>query len=87
MSTIDIVNESGLAGILSLLRDYCEFYNQTEQILLATDDALLTLCRALIANLTYKSIRLVARFATMNDLFLWWKIIEVNVLSIVRLLS
>jgi GNAT superfamily N-acetyltransferase len=58
---IDIVNENDLVDLLPLLRAYCEFYHQTEQIPLTTDDALLSLSRALIANPTQEGIQLIAR--------------------------
>jgi ribosomal protein S18 acetylase RimI-like enzyme len=58
---IDIVNENDLVDLLPLLRAYCEFYLQTEQIPLTTDDALLSLCRALIANPTHEGIQLIGR--------------------------
>jgi GNAT superfamily N-acetyltransferase len=58
---IDIVNENDLVDLLPLLRAYCEFYHQTEQIPLTTNDALLSLSRALIANPTQEGIQLIAR--------------------------
>ena len=61
---IDIVNENDLVDLLPLLRGYCEFYHQTEQISLTTDDALLSLCRALIADPAREGIQLIARQST-----------------------
>lgn len=59
--SIDIVNENDLDDLLPLLKAYCEFYNQTEQMPLTTDNALMTLSRTLIANPTHDGIRLIAR--------------------------
>ena len=58
---IDIVKEDDLVDLLPLLRAYCEFYHQTEQIPITTDDALLSLARALIVNPTHEGIQLLAR--------------------------
>jgi len=58
---INIVNENDLIDLLPLLRAYCEFYNQTEQIPLTTDDDLMSLSRALIANPIQEGIQLIAR--------------------------
>jgi GNAT superfamily N-acetyltransferase len=58
---INIVNENDLVDLLPLLRAYCEFYNQTEQIPLTTDDALISLSRALITNPNHEGIQLIAR--------------------------
>jgi GNAT superfamily N-acetyltransferase len=62
---IDTVNENDLVDLLPLLHAYCEFYHQTEQIPLTTDDALLSLSRALIANPIQEGIQLIARHS--ND--------------------
>jgi GNAT superfamily N-acetyltransferase len=59
--TINIVNENDLVDLLPLLKGYCEFYNKTEQIPLTTDDALLSLSRALIANPSQEGIQLIVR--------------------------
>jgi GNAT superfamily N-acetyltransferase len=59
--SIDIVNENDLGDLLDLLRAYCEFYNQTEQIPKPTDDALMSVSRALIANPTQDGIQLIVR--------------------------
>jgi len=59
--SIDIVNESDLDDLLILMRAYCEFYNQTEQISITTDDALMAVSRALIANPNQEGIQLIAR--------------------------
>jgi GNAT superfamily N-acetyltransferase len=58
---IEIVNEKDLVDLLPLLRAYCEFYHQTEQISLTTDDALMSLSRQLIANPIQEGIQLIAR--------------------------
>src|SRR5438105_2401663 len=58
---INIVNENDLIDLLPLLRAYCEFYNQTEQIPLTTDDRLMSLSRALIANPNQEGIQLIVR--------------------------
>jgi GNAT superfamily N-acetyltransferase len=60
---IDIVNENDLIDLLPLLQAYCAFYNQTEQIPVTTDDALLSVSRALIANPTQEGLQLIARDA------------------------
>ncbi|CAF3673401.1 unnamed protein product [Rotaria socialis] len=59
--SIEIVNENDLTDLLPLMKAYCEFYNQTEQIPLATDDALMSLSRALITNPTNEGIQLIVR--------------------------
>jgi GNAT superfamily N-acetyltransferase len=61
--SINIVNENDLADLLPLLRAYCEFYNKTEQIPLTTDDALLSISRALIANPVQEGVQLIVRDA------------------------
>ena len=61
---IEIVQENDLTDLLPLLRAYCEFYHQTEQIPLTTDDALLSLSRALIANPVQEGIQLIVRHST-----------------------
>ncbi len=47
---INIVNENDLVDLLPLLQGYCEFYYQTEEILRTSDELLLSVSRALIAN-------------------------------------
>ncbi|CAF4477037.1 unnamed protein product, partial [Rotaria socialis] len=59
--SIEIVNENDLTDLLPLMKAYCEFYNQTEQIPLTTDDALMSLSRALITNPTNEGIQLIVR--------------------------
>ncbi|CAF0995539.1 unnamed protein product [Rotaria magnacalcarata] len=59
--TIEIVNENDLIDLLPLMKAYCEFYNQTEQIPLTTDDALMSLSRAFIINPTNEGIQLIVR--------------------------
>ena len=58
---IEIVNKNDLIDLLTLMRAYCEFYNQTEQIPLTTDDALMSLSHALIDNPTQEGIQIIAR--------------------------
>lgn len=59
--TIDVVNENDLVDLLPLLQAYCAFYNQTENIPVTTDDALMSVSRALIANPKQEGIQLIAR--------------------------
>ncbi|UJR08479.1 hypothetical protein I4U23_012746 [Adineta vaga] len=59
--SIDLVNENDLPDLLPLLRAYCEFYNQTEHIPLAGDEALMSVSRALLANPNQEGIQLLAR--------------------------
>lgn len=59
--TIDLVNENDLADLLPLLKGYCQFYNQTEQIPLTTDENLLSISRALISNPKQEGLQLIAR--------------------------
>ncbi|CAF3346848.1 unnamed protein product [Rotaria sp. Silwood2] len=59
--SVEIVNETDLVDLLPLLRAYCEFYNQTEQIPLISDDALMSISRALIANSAQEGIQLIVR--------------------------
>lgn len=58
---IKIVNENDLNDLLPLLKKYCEFYNQTEQIPITSDESLISLSRALIANPTHEGIQLIVR--------------------------
>ena len=58
---IKLVNDADLNELLPLVRAYCEFYHQTEQIPVITDDKLLSLSRALIANPKQEGIQLLAR--------------------------
>ena len=53
---IDIVTEADLADLLPLVRAYCDFYEVAP-----SDDALLALARALIADPQHEGIQLLAR--------------------------
>ncbi|CAF1223141.1 unnamed protein product [Rotaria sordida] len=59
--SIEIVNENDLVDLLPLMHAYCEFYHQTEQIPIISDDALMGVSRALIANPTHEGIQLIVR--------------------------
>ncbi|CAF1293577.1 unnamed protein product [Rotaria sp. Silwood1] len=59
--SIKIVNENDLVDLLPLMQAYCKFYNETEQIPIINDDALMSLSRALIANPTHEGIQLIVR--------------------------
>jgi GNAT superfamily N-acetyltransferase len=59
--SIKLVDENNLNELLPLVRAYCEFYHQTEQIPVTTDDQLLSLSRALIANPKQEGIQLLVR--------------------------
>ena len=54
--SIATVGEDDLADLLPLLRSYCDFYEVSP-----TDDALLTMCRALIADPERDGVQLLAR--------------------------
>jgi GNAT superfamily N-acetyltransferase len=56
MYSIERVGEADLADLLPLLRGYCDFYNVSP-----TDEALLTLTRALITDPDREGIQLIAR--------------------------
>ena len=56
--TIATVGEADLADLLPLLRGYCDFYEVGP-----TDDALLAMCRALIADPERDGVQLLARDA------------------------
>ena len=56
--TIATVGEADLADLLPLLRGYCDFYEVDP-----TDDALLAMCRALIADPERDGVQLLARDA------------------------
>ena len=56
--TIATVGEADLADLLPLLRGYCDFYEVAP-----TDDALLAMCRALIADPEREGVQLLARGA------------------------
>lgn len=54
--TIETVGEADLADLLGLMRGYCDFYEAAP-----TDDALLALSRALIAEPQLEGVQLIAR--------------------------
>ena len=54
--SVSAVGEDDLADLLPLLRGYCDFYEVSP-----TDDALLTMCRALIADPERDGVQLLAR--------------------------
>jgi GNAT superfamily N-acetyltransferase len=54
--TIDRVNETDLTELLPLMRAYCDFYEVAP-----SDDALLSLSRALIADPEHEGVQLLAR--------------------------
>ena len=56
MAVISIVGEADLAELLPLMRGYCDFYEVDP-----TDDALLTMSRALIADREREGFQLIAR--------------------------
>ena len=59
--TIEIVKETDLADLLPLLRAYCQFYHQTENIPLTSDELLMSVSRALIADPTHEGLQLLVR--------------------------
>ena len=65
---IELVGEADLDELLPLMRGYCDFYGVSP-----SDDALLSLSRALIADPEHEGLQLIARDAAgravMNDLF------------------
>jgi GNAT superfamily N-acetyltransferase len=58
MTTIDVVAEPDLPEVLTLMRGYCDFYEVAP-----SDEALLTMSRALIADPAREGLQLVARDA------------------------
>jgi GNAT superfamily N-acetyltransferase len=58
MTTIDVVAESDLAELLTLMRGYCDFYDVAP-----SDEALLAMSRALIADPAREGMQLMARDA------------------------
>lgn len=60
---INIVNENDLVDLLPLLRDYCQFYNQTEDISQPNDEVILFVSKALIENPKNEGIQLIVRHA------------------------
>jgi GNAT superfamily N-acetyltransferase len=56
MTTIAPVTEADLPELLPLMRGYCEFYEVEPP-----DDALLAMCRALIADPEFEGVQLLAR--------------------------
>lgn len=58
---LNIVNENDLVDFLPLLQGYCKFYYQTEEIPRTSDELLLSVSRALIANPKQEEIKLLAR--------------------------
>ena len=56
MTDIARVSEADLGDLLPLLRGYCDFYEVSP-----TDDALLTMARALIADPELEGVQLLAR--------------------------
>lgn len=59
--TISIVEETDLADLLPLLHSYCQFYQQTEGIPITSDERLLSVSRALIADPTHEGLQLLVR--------------------------
>jgi ribosomal protein S18 acetylase RimI-like enzyme len=58
MHSIERVTEADLPELLPLMRGYCDFYNVSP-----TDEALLTLARALLENPEHEGVQLIARNA------------------------
>ena len=56
MTTIDVVGEADLPELLPLMRGYCDFYEVAP-----SDEALLAMSRALIADPAREGVQLVAR--------------------------
>lgn len=56
MAVISIAGQADLAELLPLMRGYCDFYDVNP-----TDDALLTMSRALIADPKHEGFQLIAR--------------------------
>ena len=56
MATIDVAAEADLPDLLPLLRGYCEFYEVAP-----SDETLLAMCRALIADPEREGVQLIAR--------------------------
>jgi len=65
--TIAAVREEDLDDLLPLVRGYCAFYEESAGIPQASDDALLALSRALIADPEGAGIQLLARDAGSGD--------------------
>jgi GNAT superfamily N-acetyltransferase len=61
------VREEDLDVLLPLVRGYCAFYEETQGIPQASDDELLMLSRALLADPERAGIQLLARDATTGD--------------------
>jgi len=61
------VREEDLDVLLPLVRAYCAFYEETAGIPQASDDALLTLSRALLADPDREGVQLMARDAVTGD--------------------
>jgi GNAT superfamily N-acetyltransferase len=59
--TIDVVTENDLVDMLPLLRAYCQFYQQTEDIPVTSDELLMSVSRALILNPKQEGIQLLVR--------------------------
>jgi GNAT superfamily N-acetyltransferase len=66
MTRIDVVGESDLPELLSLMRGYCDFYEVAP-----SDEDLLVMSRALIADPAREGMQLIARdeAGRANDLF------------------
>src|SRR3954470_4445477 len=58
MTAIDVAAEAALPDLLTLMRGYCDFYEVAP-----TDDALLAMSRALIADPEREGVQLIARDA------------------------
>ena len=58
MHSIERVTEADLPDLLPLMRGYCDFYNVSP-----TDEALLTLSRALLTDPDHEGVQLIARSA------------------------
>ncbi|CAF1279091.1 unnamed protein product, partial [Didymodactylos carnosus] len=60
--SVDIVTEADLPDLLPLMRAYCTFYEETENISpQPTDDLLLLLCRKLISDPEHEGIQFIVR--------------------------
>lgn len=61
------VREEDLDDLLPLVRGYCAFYEETAGVPQASDDALLALSRALLADPGHEGVQLIARDATTAE--------------------
>lgn len=82
--TVVAVGEADLADLLPLLRGYCDFYEVTP-----TDDALLAMCRALIADPDRDGVQLLARDAGGNavgfaTIFWCWQTLDTGRIGVMN---